>query len=352
MERKFVLALMFVLGIYTFYGQKSKNSISEKNMKAYLMIYFKDETHGLYMALSPDGYSFTDVNNGMPIMSGDSIAEQRGIRDPYIMRGPDDTFYLAMTDLHIYAKEKGYRETQWERSGEEYGWGNNKGIVLMKSKDLINWKRSNLRVDKAFPGWEAIGCAWAPELIYDNSKEKIMMYFTMRIKNGLSQVYYSYLDKDFTKMETEPKLLFQYPKYNVSYIDADITKVGGKYHLFYVAHDGTAGIKQVVSDSINTGYAYDPKWYDPEEKACEAPNVWKRIGENKWVLMYDIYGISPHNFGFSETSDFKNFKDLGRFNEGVMKAVNFSSPKHGSVLLLTKKEAENLTAHWKLKMNF
>ena len=25
---------------------------------------------------------------------------------------------------------------------------------------------------------------------------------------------------------------------------------------------------------------------------------------------------------------------------------------HGSVLLLTKKEAENLTAHWKLKMNF
>ena len=87
-------------------------------MAAYLMVYFKDDTHSLYMALSPDGYSFTDVNNGQPVIAGDSIALQRGIRDPHIMRGPDGAFYLAMTDLHIYAREAGYRETQWERDGE------------------------------------------------------------------------------------------------------------------------------------------------------------------------------------------------------------------------------------------
>jgi hypothetical protein len=40
------------------------------------------------------------------------------------------------------------------------------------------------------------------------------------------------------------------------------------------------------------------------------------------VSMYDIYGINQHNFGFSETSDFKNFINLGRFDEGVMKAIN------------------------------
>lgn len=97
--------------------------------------------------------------------------------------------------------------------------------------------------------------------------------------------------------------------------------------MFYVSHDGGAGIKQAVSDRINGDYEYDPRWYDFEPRACEAPNLWKRIGEDKWVLMYDVYGINPHNFAFIETSDFVNFKNLGRFNEGVMKTTNFSSPK-------------------------
>jgi hypothetical protein len=162
-------------------------------------------------------------------------------------------------------------------------------------------------------------------------------------------LYYAYVNEDFDGLETEPRLLFQYPDAPKSAIDADITKVGDKYHMFYVAHDGTPGIKQAVSKYINRGYAYLPEWVDPEPKACEAPNMWKRIGEDKWVVMYDIYGINPHNFGFCETTDFVNFKDLGRFNEGVMKATNFSSPKHGAVIHITKKEAEKLRKYWKNK---
>ncbi|MFV0607468.1 MAG: glycoside hydrolase family 43 protein [Niabella sp.] len=316
-------------------------------MAAYLLVYFKDDTHSLYFAISKDGYSFTDVNNGKPVVGGDSIAEQKGVRDPYIMRGNDGWFYMAMTDLHIYAKQKGLRQTEWERDGKEFGWGNNRGMVLMKSKDLIHWLHHVVRIDTAFPGWNNIGCAWAPELIYDEKVGKIMIYFTLRFGNGLNRMYYSYLDKSFTKLETEPQLLFQYPKHNVTYIDGDITKVGNAYHLFYTPHDGTPGIKQAVSKKINSGYVYDSAYYDTEPKACEAPNVWKRISENKWVLMYDIYGIQPHNFGFRETSDFIHFKDLGHFNEGMMKATNFSSPKHGSVIHLTKKEAEQLSKFWK-----
>jgi len=324
----------------------------DDELAAYLMVYFKDDTHSLYMAVSDDGYSFTDVNEGNPVIGGDTVAFQKGIRDPYIMRGHDGNFYLAMTDLHIFARDKGYRNTEWERDGREFGWGNNRGFVLMKSNDLIHWSRTNLRVDTAFPGWEGIGCAWAPELIYDEAADRIMLYFTMRFGNGLNRLYYTYLDKDFTRMETEPELLFQYPKFNKNYIDADITKIGDKYHMFYVAHDdNTAGIKQAVSRSIHSGYVYDDAWYDPEKAVCEAPNVWKRIGEDKWVLMYDIYGIHPHNFGFSETTDFVNFTDLGHFNEGVMKSTNFVSPKHGAVIHLTKAEADNLRKYWKNKSN-
>lgn len=330
----------------------AKKAPKEKDMKAYLMVYFKDATHSLYMALSNDGYTFTDVNNGEPIIAGDTIAEQKGIRDPHIFRAPNGMFYMALTDLHIFAQRAGYRDTEWQRDGGKYGWGNNRALVFMKSKDLINWSHTSYRVDKAFPELWDIGCAWAPEITYDEQAKKVMVYYSMRFGKGVTKIYYSYMNDDFTAMETKPELLFQYPDTTKGYIDGDITKVGDKYHLFYVSHDGTAGIKQAVSDRVNGGYVYDPEWYDPEKGGCEAPNVWKRIGEDKWVLMYDIYSIKPHNFGFIETSDFKNFTNLGHFNKGVMKTTNFSEQKHAAVIHLTKKEANKLAKHWGLKMKF
>lgn len=320
---------------------------SEEDMAAYLMVYFSDSDHSLHMALSYDGYRFTALNDDKPLIDGKEIALQKGIRDPYIMRGVDGVFYMAMTDLHIFAQREGLRDTEWERDGKAYGWGNNRALVLMKSTDLINWSHVNLRVDKAFPSLADIGCAWAPELIYDDKKSKVMLYFTMRFGNGKNRLYCTHMNDAFTEMETEPKLLFEYPK-NVSYIDADITKVGDKFHMFYTPHDGTAGVKHAASDSIDSGYVYEPEWVDPERVGCEAPTVWKRIGEDKWVLMYDVYRINPHNFGFSETTDFKTYTNLGRFNEGVMKSTNFSSPKHGAIIHLTAAEADRLAAKWGL----
>ena len=252
-----------------------------------------------------------------------------------------------MTDLHIYAKHEGLRDTEWERDGETYGWGNNRALVLMTSSDLIHWSRTNLRLDLAFAGLEDVGCVWAPQTTYDPVAKKLMLYFTMRIKNGVNRVYYSYVNEPFTQLETQPKLLFEYPNNKVPYIDADIIKVEDKFHLFYVSHENGAGIKQAVSDSINRGYVYDPKYYDPEAVGCEAPNVWKRIGEEKWVLMYDVYRARPNNMGFSETSDFKNFTDLGHLNKGVMTSTNFKSPKHAAIIHLTKQEADDLTNYWK-----
>ena len=101
---------------------------------------------------------------------------------------------------------------------------------------------------------------------------------------------------------------------------------------------------------IEGGYVYDPAKYDPERVATEAPNVWKRHGTDTYVLMYDVYRGKPHTLGFSETTDFVHFKDLGHFNRGVMKSVNFALPKHGAVISLTLPEAQALAAHWGLKL--
>ena len=343
-----ILGLISLLALFlTSTHAASAGVPKESELGAYLLVYFHDETHSLHMALSSDGYEFTALNDDKPVIDGKEIAQQKGIRDPHITRGPDGAFYLAMTDLHLFAQKEGLRATEWERDRRGFGWGNNRGFVFMKSTDLISWNRSDVRVDTSFPGLENIGCAWAPETVYDAQTQKLMVHFTMRFGNGRNQLYYAYVDDAFTKLETEPKLLFEYPK-EISYIDGDITQVGDKFHLFYVPHDRTPGIKQAVSDALTSGYVYEHAWCDPEPKSCEAPNVWKRIGQDKWVLMYDSYGTQPHNFGFCETTDFKTFTPIGRFNEGVMKTVGFTGPKHGAVIPLTPAEARKLADKWKL----
>ncbi|MFC1490389.1 glycoside hydrolase family 43 protein [Candidatus Latescibacterota bacterium] len=266
------------------------------------------------------------------------------MRDPHITRGPDGGFYLAMTDLHIYGQRAGFRDTQWQRPEEKYGWGNNRALVLMKSFDLIHWTHSDIRVDLAFPELGDIGSSWAPETVYDETEGKMMIYFTIRVQNGASHMYYSYTDDAFTTLETMPKRIF-----DGGGIDGDITKVGDTFHFYYVAN---ATIEHAVSDRINGGYqAEKGRRIDPETVSTEAPNVFKRLGTDTYVLMYDIYGLRPNNMGFSETKDFVNYTDIGHFNEGVMKGTNFERPKHGAVTYLTAEELDAITEHWKVEID-
>jgi hypothetical protein len=317
----------------------------ERALTSYLLVYFKDETHAAYFATSSDGYTFTDVNHGQPVFLGAQLAEQKGVRDPHIVRGPDGAFYMVMTDLHIFAREAGLRSSQWERPQEEYGWGNNKNLIFMKSYDLIHWSHSRVPVGEAFGRGDALGAAWAPETIYDPARKKLMVYFTTRVKKGPNHMVYSYADRDFTRLETPPKPLFTYPIAGKSSIDGDITKVGDKYHLFYVAHDEPGYLRQAVSTQVNGGYVFDPKKVDPESVGTEAPNLWRRHGTKTYVLMYDVFGAKPtNNMGFSETTDFVHFKNIGRLNEpgSPMKATNFKSPKHGAVISITPQEEQRL----------
>ena len=322
---------------------------SEKDMAAYLLVYFKDETHSIHLALSSDGYSFTSLNDDKPIIDGKEVAEQKGLRDPYIMRGPDNKFYIAATDLHIFAQREGLRDTEWQRDGAKYSWGNNRALVLLKSDDLIDWSHRTLRVDQAFDSLKDIGCVWAPAMNWDPEKKRIMIHFTMRYGNGKNRLYYSYMNPEFTALETEPKLLFKYPNDRVDYIDSDITQVGKRFILAYTPQDPGPGVKIASSDSLTSGYVYRDEWVPGERSACEGPSIWKRIGEDKWVIMFDAYTARPHELAFTETSDFENFTFLGRFNRGVMKATNFSLSKHGAVIPLTKAEADRLAKHWGLK---
>ena len=47
----------------------------EADLSAYLMVYHKDQDHGLHMAVSEDGYIWTALNDDHPIIAGVLISE-------------------------------------------------------------------------------------------------------------------------------------------------------------------------------------------------------------------------------------------------------------------------------------
>ena len=174
-------------------------------------------------------------------------------------------------------------------------------------------------------------------------------YFAVS-RDGLHNLYYSYVNDDYNTLLTFPRQLFEYPK-ACSCIDSDITKVGDKYHLYYVAHDSDdSGVKHAVSDHATGPYTYEPEWCDPERTPCEAPTLWQMIERDEWILMYDVFSARPNNMGFSSTTDFVHYANLGYFNQGEMKTTNFSSPKHGAVVQITKKELRRLKKLWKFEL--
>lgn len=326
-----------------------------KQPTAYLMVYHKDQDHGLHMAISRDGYTWTALNDDKPVIAGDTIAGQRGIRDPHIFRGPDGAFYLSMTDLHVFGRRDGIRQTEWERDGGKYGWGNNKGLVLMKSQDLIHWSRANIDFTTLPPqddmDWKEVGCVWAPETVYDEEKQQLMIHFTTRQGNGKNKIYYAYVNNEFNALTSQPALLAEAPEGRFNIIDSDIIKVGDTYHLFYVSHESGATPKHAAASKLTGPYKFDEHYFDGERQGHEAPNCWKRLGTDTYVVMFDNFRRKPMNFGFVETKDFFTYKPIGYFDEKncPMKRTNFEEQKHGAVTYITEAEARRLEKHWRVR---
>ncbi len=348
MKQRTIVATLLTLVLAGVFGALAVAQERKNQKSAYLMVYHKDADHSLHMAYSEDGYQWTALNGDRPVISGDTIAGQRGIRDPHIFRGPDGAFYLAMTDLHIFARRAGLRTTEWEREGEKYGWGNNRGLVLMKSTDLVHWTHTQIdftRLPKQEGiDWSEVGCVWAPETVYDEEKGHLMIHFTTRQGNGKNFICYVYVNDDFDALIGQPHLLLQAPELSYGIIDSDICRVGDTYHLFFVSHERTATIRHATAQKITGPYKMDDTYYDNERRGHEAPNCWQRQGTDTYVVMWDCYNLKTHNFGFVETRDFFTYKPIGYFDEkgGKMTRTNFQEQKHGAVTYISHKELKRL----------
>lgn len=294
---------------------------------AYLFTYFTGNAvadESLHFGISLNGYNYYALNQNNPIIPSKDISETGGIRDPHILRGEDGkTFYMVMTDMTC-----------------SKGWDSNRGMILMKSTDLVNWTHSIINIQKKYKNQEKLKCVWAPQTVYDKEVGKYLVYWSMKYgEKGEDIIYYAYANPDFTDLEGEPKPLF-IPANKKSCIDGDIMIKDGVYHLFYKTEgSATKGIKEATTTSLTSGkWTEKPDYKQQTKDQVEGAGTFKLIGEDKYILMYDVY--TKGRYDFTESTDLEHFKPVSR------EVTMDFHPRHGTVIAITYDELKRLTGKW------
>lgn len=297
----------------------------KKEYVAYLFTYFtgnKISQEAICYGISLDGYNYYALNGNRPVVDSKIISSTGGVRDPHILRCEDGkSFYMVVTDM-VSAN----------------GWDSNRAMVLLKSDNLVDWKYSVINMQKRYENQETLKRVWAPQTIFDPQEGRYMVYWSMKYGDGPDVIYYAYANDDFTDLLGEPKPLF-IPSDKMSCIDGDIVYKDSLYHLFYKTEGHGNGIKVATASSLTSDrWNEQPDYKQQTKEAVEGAGTFKLIGEEKYILMYDVY--MNKRYQFTESTDLKNFKTID--SEVTM---DFH-PRHGTIIPITKSELKRITRKW------
>lgn len=392
-----VLMIVTTIPAFTITAQAadvSANLNRNPSLNKYIYAYFSgNQGCHLRFAVSDDGYNFEALNGGNNIATetadkiitfpgvdgkGDSMGNQKGIRDPFIIRKQDNSgFYIIATDLDTsYSKNPG-------GSGNEY---NNTNILvwdiaslsdISKAKpwsvDLSGWYPEHYGTDKT-DGFLGIGntrdyynnhgvstgfCSWAPEVIWDAAKSMYMMYWSGPMYNDL-RIHYVYTSdfrtfqkKDGTVLDgvssARPDILYD-PGY-VS-IDGNINydKATNKYYMYYKneqpVRDGNAKttnlIHRVIADSPSGPYSNDIV-IDTASNGCEGPEVYQLI-DGSYIFMADNFsqGTEGGRFVMYKSDTLEGLTGGSAQFVGEAVSINHLMPSHGAVSYITTEEYNQL----------
>ena len=295
----------------------------------YLFTFFPSNTdENIYYAVSDNGYDYTVINKNKPVITAKDITVMGGLRDPHILRGEDGRFYMVATDMR-----------------SELGWSSNRGMVLMRSDDLINWTCSKVHFPTRYAGtyFANVTRVWAPETIYDPVAGKYLVYFSILTNDGVvsyDKVFYAYANEDFTDLEGEP--IYFYDRGGAT-IDMDIVynENDSLYHAFY-KNEGAGGICQVTATSLTAPEGQEgSQWSAPSgtlqqtTEAVEGAGIFRLINSDDWILMYDCY-MNGH-YQFCSSPDLFTFT----FRKNTTTQGAFT-PRHGTVIPITEEEYQTL----------
>ncbi len=304
MTRRYVLVVTFIL---LFLASCSNN--------AYLFTSFHEPADGgLRMLYSKDGYHWSDMDT---VLLKPTIGQQKIMRDPSMLQGPDGTFHLVWT-------------TEW-KGGNGFGYAS--------SKDLIYW--TTQQYISVMQHEQTVVNVWAPELFYDYEKQVYIIVWAScipnRFENGIEDEnnnhrLYSTTTKDFKYFT--PTRLFLDPKFSV--IDAVMVKRNIADYVM-VLKDNTRPERNIkVAFSKNADGPYENISAPFTEQFTEGPAVAKV--KDGWLIYYDVY--QKKKYGASFTKDFKNFVVADSLVTVPM------GHKHGTILTVK----QNFIKHLKRKM--
>lgn len=312
-------------------GSATQGNPGSDEKVAYLFTYFTGnapEEEQICYALSDDGYNFTPLNHGNPVIKSDSIALTGCVRDPHILRCEDGkTFYMVVTDMK-----------------SSLGWSSNRGMVLLKSTDLINWQHSTVHFPTKYPKtWGNVIRVWAPETVYDKQTGKYMVFYSLRTSDddSFDRIYYSYVNEDFTDLVGEPVYMFDNGN---ATIDGDIVynEKDQLYHLFYKSESGRgifqATAKQLTAEKgkpLGSQWTKIPGNVEQTQENVEGVGVCKSLDGQSWIIMYDCY-MNGH-YQYCKSSDLKTFE----FVQNTKTEGKFT-PRHGTIIPITQAEKERL----------
>ena len=295
----------------------------------YLFTFFPSNSdENIYYALSDNGYDYTVINQNKPVITAKDITVMGGLRDPHILRGEDGRFYMVATDMR-----------------SALGWSSNRGMVLMRSNDLVTWTCSTIHFPTRYAGtyFANVTRVWAPETIYDPVAKKYLVYFSILTNDGVvpyDKVFYAYANEDFTDLEGEPTYFYDR---GGATIDMDIVynENDGLYHAFY-KNEGAGGICQVTATSLTAPVGQEgSQWGAPSgtlqqtTEAVEGAGIFRLINSDDWILMYDCY-MNGH-YQFCSSPDL--FQFTFRKNTATQGAF---TPRHGTVIPITEQEYQDL----------
>lgn len=299
--------------------------------KGYLFVHFTGEHRDgeqIYFSISRDGLHWHDLNEGKPILY--SKIGEMGVRDPFIMRSPwqeegKPKYFLIATDLRIEAG-KGWGAAQFAGSRD---------IIVWKSDDLLNWGDPTAHT----VGIEGAGCVWAPECIYDEEKDAVMVFWASMTMMEYDQLHKQRIFASYTKdfeTFTEPELYIERTNH---VIDTTIIKNKDGYYR-YSKDETTKNIRVDFSESLEADTFVDVKSPVLDNLyGVEGPEIFKFNDREEWCLIVDRFashkGYLPLITDDLASGNFKVLDD-SEFNMGK------TLKRHGSIINITEEEYQQL----------
>ncbi|MCL2065998.1 MAG: hypothetical protein FWG99_00840 [Treponema sp.] len=354
------------------YSKNYQVKVLDKHFTAYLMTYFTGgsvSTEQMRYALTRCPYGtgccdeWTALNNNEAVAWG--VSDTGGIRDPYIQRGNDGNFYLTGTDMH---------------SGIWGAWSGNRGILMGRSSDLLNWTTTTINISRTWPGnFGRITTAWAPEYNFDRKTGKYQLVFAITNSEYTFQAanepglikFRAFINQDFSGLEHEPARALWHPLdrgsldmsifyYNDTYWGV---VAGGNRNAFFKAPTLQGPWEMIRQRHCQDGVN------GTTNVGTEGGQWFRQIGTETYVFFWDRFQNAPaaaggyyHRYGYRTTTDMHTWDPPIDYSNDVVNGVSPAGEptrshtytmvmtyngNHGSIIPLTEEEYQRLAnATW------